>query len=56
MDQMPKSVQEYRDQLEGRVMLVKKCAVLPVEAIVRGYITGVCICSVYHIDEGLIIW
>lgn len=38
---MPESVQEYKDQLEGRVMLVKKCVVLPVEAIVRGYITGV---------------
>ena len=29
-----------KDQLQGRSMLVKKCKPLPVEAIVRGYITG----------------
>ena len=40
MDAMPASVQAYRDQLEGRSMLVKKLTILPVEAIVRGYITG----------------
>jgi phosphoribosylaminoimidazole-succinocarboxamide synthase len=38
--QMPAQVQEYRSQLEGRCMLVKKLKVLPVEAIIRGYITG----------------
>jgi phosphoribosylaminoimidazole-succinocarboxamide synthase len=37
---MPESVRKYKDQLEGRVMLVKRCTILPVEAIVRGYITG----------------
>lgn len=30
----------YPDQLAGRTMLVKKTRVLPVECIVRGYITG----------------
>ncbi|KAJ9125570.1 hypothetical protein QFC22_000532 [Naganishia vaughanmartiniae] len=36
----PRSLDEYRDQLEGRSMIVKKCEVVKVEAIVRGYITG----------------
>lgn len=40
MDKMPPEVQEYRDQLEGRCMLVRSLNILPVEAIVRGYITG----------------
>ncbi|KAI8069712.1 phosphoribosylaminoimidazole-succinocarboxamide synthase [Gongronella butleri] len=39
-DEMPSHVQKYRDQLEGRSILVKKMRVLPIEAIVRGYITG----------------
>jgi len=37
---MPESVKAYRDQLEGRSILVRKLEILPVEAIVRGYITG----------------
>ncbi|KAJ1835683.1 Bifunctional purine biosynthetic protein ade1, partial [Coemansia sp. RSA 2708] len=40
IDQMPAAVQQYRDQLQGRSLLVKRVDVLPVEAIVRGYITG----------------
>ena len=39
-DQMPAVVLKYRDQLEGRSLLVRRLPVLPVEAIVRGYITG----------------
>lgn len=39
-EDMPQSVKEYKDQLEGRCLLVRKLKVLPVEAIVRGYITG----------------
>ncbi|KAI9275553.1 phosphoribosylaminoimidazole-succinocarboxamide synthase [Phascolomyces articulosus] len=39
-DKMPAHIQKYRDQLEGRSILVKKMRVLPIEAIVRGYITG----------------
>ena len=30
----------YRDQLDGRSMIVRKTAPLPVEAVARGYITG----------------
>ncbi len=33
-------LREYEDVLRYRAMLVKKCKVLPVECIVRGYITG----------------
>jgi len=40
IDDMPAEVQQYRDQLDGRAILVRKATVLPVEAIVRGYITG----------------
>lgn len=39
-DEMPEKVQKYRDQLDGRSILVKKMRVVPIEAIVRGYITG----------------
>ena len=37
---MPAVVQPYADQLAGRSMQVKRLEILPVEAIVRGYITG----------------
>lgn len=37
---MPASVQGYEDQLRGRAMLVKRLKILPVESIIRGYITG----------------
>ncbi|KAJ1817883.1 Bifunctional purine biosynthetic protein ade1 [Coemansia sp. RSA 2598] len=40
IDEMPASVQKYRSQLKGRSLLVKKVKVLPIEAIIRGYITG----------------
>src|SRR5206468_3576705 len=33
-------VQRYRDQLEGRSMIVLKTEPLPVECVVRGYIAG----------------
>ncbi len=36
----PQKLQKYRDMLEGRSLLVKKAKVLPVECIVRGYISG----------------
>lgn len=38
--EFPRSLDEYRDQLEGRSMIVRKCEVVKIEAIVRGYITG----------------
>jgi phosphoribosylaminoimidazole-succinocarboxamide synthase len=39
-DAYPESCSPYRDGLRGRSMLVKKAAPLPVECIVRGYISG----------------
>jgi len=36
----PTELQKYTDQLYGRSMLVKKAKVLPIECIVRGYISG----------------
>jgi phosphoribosylaminoimidazole-succinocarboxamide synthase len=36
----PAAARKYRQQLEGRSMLVKKARPLPIECIVRGYITG----------------
>jgi phosphoribosylaminoimidazole-succinocarboxamide synthase len=36
----PAELQPYRDQLEGRSMIVVKTEPLPVECVVRGYITG----------------
>ena len=38
--QYPKICQSYADILQGRSMLVKKAQPLPVECIVRGYISG----------------
>ena len=40
LDEMPAVVRKYRDQLEGRSMLVKRLKIFPVEAIVRGYLSG----------------
>lgn len=37
---MPHSVQKYKEQLEGRSMLVRKLQIIPCEAIVRGYLSG----------------
>lgn len=36
----PEEFAEYRDYLVGRAMLVKKAQTIPVECIVRGYLTG----------------
>jgi phosphoribosylaminoimidazole-succinocarboxamide synthase len=40
VDQYDPVLKPYRDQLEGRSMIVRKTEPLPVEAVVRGYITG----------------
>ncbi len=40
VEKYPEVLKPYRDILENRSMLVKKAKVLPVECIVRGYITG----------------
>ena len=39
-DDYPEECKKYADILEGRSMLVKKTNPLPVECVVRGYITG----------------
>lgn len=40
VNEFPPDLQKYRDVLEKRSMLVKKTQVVPVECIVRGYISG----------------
>jgi phosphoribosylaminoimidazole-succinocarboxamide synthase len=40
VDDFPRELHKYRDMLEGRSVLVKKASVLPVECIVRGYLSG----------------
>jgi len=40
VEDYPESLRKFRDVLEGRSMLVKKAAPLPVECIVRGYLSG----------------
>lgn len=40
VDKMPANVRVHADTIRGRCMLVKNLEMLPVEAIVRGYITG----------------
>ncbi|MCL5236497.1 MAG: phosphoribosylaminoimidazolesuccinocarboxamide synthase, partial [Nitrospirae bacterium] len=36
----PAALHKYKDMLEGRSMLVKKASPMPVECIVRGYLSG----------------
>jgi phosphoribosylaminoimidazole-succinocarboxamide synthase len=36
----PQNLQPFRDQLDGRSMLVKKAKVFPVECVARGFLTG----------------
>jgi len=40
VEDFPRECQKYRDFLEGRTMLVKKVQPLPVECVVRGYLSG----------------
>jgi phosphoribosylaminoimidazole-succinocarboxamide synthase len=39
-DQFPKELRDYRQQLAGRSMIVRKTKPLPVECVVRGYLAG----------------
>ncbi len=39
-EQFPKELQQFRQQLVGRSMIVKKTKPLPVECVVRGYLAG----------------
>jgi phosphoribosylaminoimidazole-succinocarboxamide synthase len=36
----PAPLREFRDQLEGRSMLVKRCRMEPIECVARGYVSG----------------
>jgi len=40
VDEYPAPLDRYRDQLEGRSMLVKRCRMEPVECVARGYVSG----------------
>ena len=40
VDEFPEACKPYKTILEGRTMLVKKAELIPLECIVRGYITG----------------
>jgi len=40
VDDFPAVTHQYREQLEGRSMLTKKAEPLPIECIVRGYLSG----------------
>ncbi len=40
VEEYPEVCHQYRDQLEGRSMLVRRTEVVPIECIVRGYLSG----------------
>ncbi len=40
VDTFPARLRPFRDQLEGRSMLVKRCRMEPVECVARGYVSG----------------
>src|SRR5258706_12408367 len=40
VEQFPKELEPFREQLAGRSMIVKKTKPLPVECVVRGYLAG----------------
>ena len=40
IDEMPEEIRKYKDQLDGRAMLARRAQVVPLEAIVRGYLVG----------------
>ncbi len=40
VDEFPEPLRDYRDQLEGRSMLVKRCRMEPIECVARGYVSG----------------
>ncbi len=39
-DEFPSSLAPFREELEGRSMLAKRCRPLPIECVVRGYLAG----------------
>ena len=40
VDEYPEALRQYRDQLAGRSMLVKKLDMIPIECVARGYVSG----------------
>lgn len=40
LDSYPPRLRGFRDQIEGRSMLVRRAAMFPVECVVRGYLSG----------------
>jgi phosphoribosylaminoimidazole-succinocarboxamide synthase len=40
VDEFPAPLREFRQQLEGRSMLVKRCRMEPIECVARGYVSG----------------
>jgi len=40
VDEYPEPLADYRDQLEGRSMLVKRAQITPIECVARGYLSG----------------
>ena len=40
VDDLPEEFHQYREILEDRIMLAKKAKTIPIECVVRGYITG----------------
>ncbi len=40
VDEFPAPLAEYRDQLEGRSMLVKRAKMIEIECVARGYLSG----------------
>jgi len=40
VDEYPRELLQFRDQLEGRSMLVKRAEMFPVECVARGYVSG----------------
>jgi len=40
VEDFPEVLHKYKEELEGRSMLVKKAKLIPIECIVRGYISG----------------
>ncbi|HJT89540.1 MAG TPA: phosphoribosylaminoimidazolesuccinocarboxamide synthase [Bryobacteraceae bacterium] len=40
VDEYPEALRKYRDQLEGRSMLVKRAEMVEIECVARGYLSG----------------
>ncbi len=39
-EDLPPELENYKEELNGRFMIIKKCEVVPFECVVRGYISG----------------